>query len=76
MGSSEDSFGQARGNWTPRKNISTIMDEKTNPQTQIVNETPAEPEAPPRILFYFLKETGVLKERAEYSLWIFPPDNR
>ena len=72
---SEDSLSHARGNWTPRKNISTIMDEKTNLQTQIVNETPAQPEEPPRKLFYFLEETGVLKERAEYSLWIFPLDN-
>lgn len=72
---SEDSFGRARGNWTPRKNISTIMVEKTSLQTQIVNETSALPEEPPRKLFYFLKETGALKERAEYSLWIFPLEN-
>lgn len=74
---SDDSFGLARGNLTPLKNISTIMDEKTNMQTHIVNETATTlpVEATPRKLFYFIKETGVLKQRAEYSLWIFPPDH-
>lgn len=76
MNQSEDSFSRARSSWTPRKNISTIMDEKTNLQTQIVNEEAASLAEIPRKLFYFLDETGVLKERAEYSLWIFPPKHQ
>lgn len=53
------------------------MDEKTNMQTHIVNETTTTlpVEAIPRKLFYVIKETGILKQRAEYSLWIFPPDH-
>lgn len=74
---SEDSFGLARANLTPLKNISTIMDEKTNMQTHVVNETitTLPGEAVPRKLFFVLKETGVLKQRAEYSLWIFTSDH-
>lgn len=74
---SEYSFGLARANLTPLKNISTIMDEKTNMQTHVVNETitTLPGEAVPRKLFFVLKETGVLKQRAEYSLWIFTSDH-
>ncbi len=52
------------------------MDEKTNLQTLIVNEEPLKEEEPPQKLFYFLEEKGILKERAEYSLWIFAPEHK
>ncbi|XP_065204837.1 voltage-dependent T-type calcium channel subunit alpha-1H-like isoform X2 [Planococcus citri] len=68
---------KSKGSWSQgqRKHISTILDDKTNLQTRLVNEEQAPVEEVPRKLFYFLKETGVLKERAEYSLWIFPPEH-
>lgn len=66
---------KSKDSWAQRKHISTIIDEKTNLQTRLVNEETHPIEEIPRKLFYFLKETGALKERAEYSLWIFPPEH-
>lgn len=53
------------------------MDEQTSPQTKVVeDESLIPPIQAPRKIFYFFEETGFLKDRAEYSLWLFHPENK
>ncbi|XP_073996715.1 ca[2+]-channel protein alpha[[1]] subunit T isoform X3 [Rhodnius prolixus] len=62
------------GTGTGQGTISPLPKVKEPP---LLEETSSEPSVPPiSMVFFFIEKKGCIKDREEFSLYIFPPDNK